>query len=82
MEWLCSFPFHANISTALHKHLEAIRNVQARRKDEVANASNRQGPARCQDERVVLALVMALQTLCQATRKLRTALWCAFQISL
>ncbi|NWR89412.1 MEIOC protein, partial [Furnarius figulus] len=84
MERLRSSPLHANISTALDKHLEAIHVVQARRKDEIVNASNRQrhGPPRCQDERVVLALAVALRALCQATRKVRTVLWCAFQMSL
>ncbi|NXM09623.1 MEIOC protein, partial [Tyrannus savana] len=74
MERLRSSPLHANISTALDKHLESIHVVQARRKDEIVNPSNRQrhGPPRCQDERA----------LCQATRKVRTVLWCAFQMTL
>ncbi|XP_017693601.1 PREDICTED: meiosis-specific coiled-coil domain-containing protein MEIOC isoform X1 [Lepidothrix coronata] len=84
MERLRSSPLHANISTALDKHLESIHVVQARRKDEIVNPSNRQrhGPPRCQDERVVLALAVALRALCQATRKVRTVLWCAFQMTL
>ncbi|NXM78639.1 MEIOC protein, partial [Serilophus lunatus] len=84
IERLHSSVLHANISTALDKHLEAIHVVQARRKDDIVNASNRQrhGPPRCQDERVVLALALALQALCAATRKVRTVLWCAFQMTL
>ncbi|NXU14123.1 MEIOC protein, partial [Pardalotus punctatus] len=84
MERLCSSPLHANISTALDKHLESIRVVQARRKDEILSASSRQrhGPPRCQDEGVVLALALALQALCLATCKVRTALWCALQMTL
>ncbi|KFW85498.1 Uncharacterized protein C17orf104, partial [Manacus vitellinus] len=84
MERLRSSPLHANISTALDKHLESIHVVQARRKDEIVNPSNRQrhGPPRCQDERVVLALAVALRALCQATRKVRTVLWCALQMTL
>ncbi|NXH92249.1 MEIOC protein, partial [Edolisoma coerulescens] len=83
IERLCSSPLHENISTALDKHLESIRVVQARRKDEIVNVSSRQrhGPPRCQDERVVLALAVALRALCLATRKVRTALWCAFQMT-
>uniref|UniRef100_A0A8C3DET2 Meiosis specific with coiled-coil domain n=2 Tax=Corvus moneduloides TaxID=1196302 RepID=A0A8C3DET2_CORMO len=84
MERLCSSPLHENISTALDKHLESIQVVQARRKDEIVNASSRQrhGPPRCQDERVVLALAAAIRALCLATRKVRTVLWCALQVTL
>ncbi|NXK94717.1 MEIOC protein, partial [Formicarius rufipectus] len=84
MERLRSSPLHANIPNALDKHLEAIQAVQARRKDDIASASSRQRrrPPRCQDERVVLALAAALRDLSQATRKVRTVLWCACQMSL
>ncbi|XP_062364428.1 meiosis-specific coiled-coil domain-containing protein MEIOC [Cinclus cinclus] len=84
MERLRSSPLHANISTALDKQLESIHVVQARRKDEIVSASSRQrhGPPRCQDERVVLALAAALRALCLATLKVRTVLWCAFQMTL
>ncbi|NXG10391.1 MEIOC protein, partial [Sakesphorus luctuosus] len=84
MERLRSSPLHANISAALDKHLDSIHVVQARRKEEILNASTpqRHGPPRCQDERVVLALAAALRALCQATRTVRTVLWCAFQMSL
>lgn len=53
MERLRSSLLHANISTALDRHLESIHIVQSRRKDEIANASNRQrqGVPRCQDDR-------------------------------
>lgn len=53
MERLRSSPLHANISTALDKHLEAIHMVQSRRKDEIINSSHRQrqGAPRCQDDR-------------------------------
>ncbi|NXB88013.1 MEIOC protein, partial [Vidua macroura] len=84
MERLRSSPLHANISAALDKHLESIHVVQAQRKDEIVNASSRQrhGPPRCQDERVVLALATALRALCLVTCKVRTVLWCAFQMTL
>lgn len=53
MERLRSSPLHANISTALDRHLEAIHVTQARRKDEIVNAANRQrqGAPRYQDDR-------------------------------
>ncbi|NWS78203.1 MEIOC protein, partial [Crotophaga sulcirostris] len=81
MERLRSSPLHANTSTALDKHLEAIQVVQSRRKDEIVNASNRQrqGAPRCQDDRDVFALALAIQELSTATRKARTMLWYALQ---
>lgn len=59
MERLRSSPLHANISTALDKHLEVIHVVQSRRKDEIVNASNRQrqGAPRCQDDRGITMLM-------------------------
>ncbi|XP_074019158.1 meiosis-specific coiled-coil domain-containing protein MEIOC [Numenius arquata] len=84
MERLRSSPLHANISTALDKHLEVIHVVQSRRKDEIVNASNRQrqGAPRCQDDRDVFALALAIKEMSVATRKARTTLWCAFQMTL
>ncbi|KAM6238441.1 meiosis-specific coiled-coil domain-containing protein MEIOC [Porphyrio hochstetteri] len=84
MERLRSSPLHANISTALEKHLEVIHIVQSRRKDEIVNASNRQrqGAPRCQDDRDVFALALAIREMSIATRKARTTLWCAFQMTL
>ncbi|KAK2516678.1 hypothetical protein Q9966_015046, partial [Columba livia] len=84
MERLRSSPLHANISTALEKHLEVIHVVQSRRKDEIVNASNRQrqGAPRCQDDRDVFALALAIKEMSVATRKARTTLWCAFQMTL
>ncbi|NXC37533.1 MEIOC protein, partial [Penelope pileata] len=84
MERLRSSPLHANISAALDKHLEVIHVVQSRRKDEIVNASNRQrqGAPRCQDDRDVLALALAINEMSIATRKARTTLWCALQMTL
>ncbi|XP_038634366.1 meiosis-specific coiled-coil domain-containing protein MEIOC isoform X2 [Scyliorhinus canicula] len=84
MERLRSSPLHANISTALDRHLEAIHITQARRKDEIVNAANRQrqGAPRYQDDRDVLALAIAVKEMAVATRKARTALWCALQMTL
>ncbi|NXI50706.1 MEIOC protein, partial [Chloroceryle aenea] len=84
MERLRSSPLHANISTALDKHLEVIHVVQSRRKDEIVNASNRQrqGAPRCQDDRDVLALALAIREMSVGTRRARTTLWCALQMTL
>ncbi|XP_035159062.2 meiosis-specific coiled-coil domain-containing protein MEIOC isoform X2 [Callithrix jacchus] len=84
MERLRSSLLHANISTALDRHLESIHIVQSRRKDEIVNASNqqRQGVPRRQDDRDVFALASAIKEMCVATRKTRTTLWCALQMTL
>ncbi|XP_064030629.1 meiosis-specific coiled-coil domain-containing protein MEIOC isoform X2 [Pogoniulus pusillus] len=84
MERLRSSPLHANIATALDKHLELVHLVQARRKEELVNASSRQrqGAARCQDDRGVLALALAVGELSAATRRARSTLWCALQMTL
>lgn len=42
MERLRGTPVHSNISTTLKHHMEAIHVTQARRKDEIVNAANRQ----------------------------------------
>ncbi|XP_021233337.1 meiosis-specific coiled-coil domain-containing protein MEIOC isoform X2 [Numida meleagris] len=84
MERLRSSPLHVNISTALDKQLEVIRVVQTHRKYEIVNASNRQkqGAPRCQDDRDVLALALAINEMSVATRQVRTSLWCALQMTL
>ncbi|XP_042188052.1 meiosis-specific coiled-coil domain-containing protein MEIOC-like [Callorhinchus milii] len=84
MERLRSSPVHANISTTLECHLEAIHVTQARRKDEIINAANRQrqGAPRYNDDKDVLALAAAIKELTISTRKARTALWCALQMTL
>uniref|UniRef100_F6TSQ6 Meiosis specific with coiled-coil domain n=2 Tax=Ornithorhynchus anatinus TaxID=9258 RepID=F6TSQ6_ORNAN len=84
MERLRSSPLHINISITLDKHLESIRLVQTRRKEEIVNASarQRQGAPRGQDDRDVLALALAIREMCCSTRMVRTTLWCALQMTL
>ncbi|NXP25671.1 MEIOC protein, partial [Scytalopus superciliaris] len=84
MERLRGAPVHRNISTALEQHVEAIQGTQARRKDEIVNAANpqRQGVPRHSHEKDVLALAAAIRALAGATRRARTALWCAAQMTL
>ncbi|XP_061442819.1 meiosis-specific coiled-coil domain-containing protein MEIOC-like isoform X2 [Rhineura floridana] len=84
MERLCGTPVHGNISATLRHHLEAICATRARRKDEIVNAVNpqRQGTSRYNNERDVLALAAAIKDLAFFTRKARTALWCALQMTL
>uniref|UniRef100_A0AAZ3RYW2 Meiosis-specific coiled-coil domain-containing protein MEIOC n=1 Tax=Oncorhynchus tshawytscha TaxID=74940 RepID=A0AAZ3RYW2_ONCTS len=84
MEHLRSFPLHANICSALDRHLEAIYITQARRNEEFVNTSNhqRQASAHFREDRDILLLATALRDLCLTTRKSRTALWCALQMTL
>ncbi|NXQ50431.1 MEIOC protein, partial [Catharus fuscescens] len=84
MERLGGAPMHRNISRSLQLHLEAIQATQARRKEEIGNAANPQshGVPRYSNEKDVLALAAALGALAGATRRARTALWCALQMTL
>ncbi|NWX64997.1 MEIOC protein, partial [Promerops cafer] len=84
MERLCGAPMHRNISRALELHLEAIQVTQARRKEEIGRAAHpqSQGVPRYSNEKDVLALAAALRALAGATRRARTALWCALQVTL
>ncbi|XP_036375099.1 meiosis-specific coiled-coil domain-containing protein MEIOC-like isoform X2 [Megalops cyprinoides] len=91
MERLRSAPVHANIITTLDRYLEAIHFTQQRRKDEIVNTTNRhrQGAPRYSDDKGtaprsqnVLALAAAIKELVTLTRKARTALWCALQMTL
>ncbi|NXG25440.1 MEIOC protein, partial [Grallaria varia] len=84
MERLCGTPVHRNVSMALEHHMEAIQGTWARRKEEIANAANpqRQGVPHYGHEKDVLALAAAIRALGSATRRARTALWCAAQMAL
>ncbi|KAE8595460.1 hypothetical protein XENTR_v10015757 [Xenopus tropicalis] len=84
MEKICGGALHMNITLALEHHLEAIHLTQARRKDEIVNAANRQkqGAPRYNNEKDVLALAAAIKEMVASTRKARTALWCALQMTL
>ncbi|XP_044149463.1 uncharacterized protein LOC122938172 [Bufo gargarizans] len=84
MERIRGETLHVNINIALEHHLEAIHLTQARRKDEIINAANRQkqGVPRYNNERDVLALAAAIKEMVVSTRKARTALWCALQMTL
>ncbi|ELU02137.1 hypothetical protein CAPTEDRAFT_172802 [Capitella teleta] len=74
---------HANVHAAMDGWMEGIRKVQARRKEEIANAANRHrnGGPRFQEEKDVLALAAAIAELSNLTRRARTATWCALQMS-
>ncbi|XP_035511352.1 uncharacterized protein moto [Morone saxatilis] len=83
MECLHNTPLHINIHTALNRNHMAICITQARRKEEIANMSKHQRQrAHFTEDRDTLLLVIALKDLAATTRKLRTALWCALQMTL
>ncbi|KAM7371590.1 hypothetical protein PAMP_008809 [Pampus punctatissimus] len=82
MECLRNIPLHMNIHATLNRHHMAICITQSRRKEELANMSKHQ---RQRDEltenRDTLMLVITLKDVAATTRKLRTALWCALQMT-
>ncbi|NXP56701.1 MEIOC protein, partial [Heliornis fulica] len=84
MERLCSSPLHTSIFSTLEKHLQVIHVVQSRRRDEIINTSNRRrsGAPRYHEERDVCVLAMAIADMTASTRKVRTTLWCVFQMTL
>ncbi|XP_067472547.1 meiosis-specific coiled-coil domain-containing protein MEIOC [Thunnus thynnus] len=83
MEYLRNVPLHINIHTTLNRHHMAICITQARRKDELASMSKHQRQrAQLTEDRDTLMLIIALKDLAATTRKLRTALWCALQMTL
>ncbi|XP_069119556.1 uncharacterized protein [Argopecten irradians] len=83
MERLMGTGLHPNIHSALERWLEGVRKVQARRKEEIVNATNRNrnGGPRHQDDKDVLALAASISELTALARRARTATWCALQIS-
>ncbi|CAL1291146.1 unnamed protein product [Larinioides sclopetarius] len=79
MEQLRKGPVHPNIHISMEKWLEAIRNVQARRRDEIINVANRQrtSASRIQEDKDVVALAASIMELTKASRQARTSMWCA-----
>ncbi|XP_049601432.1 uncharacterized protein moto isoform X2 [Syngnathus scovelli] len=75
MEATCNTPLHASIHSALSNHRQALSEIQARRGEELANVSKRQ---RLEDN---VDVIIALKELVVTTRKLRSVLWCAFQMT-
>lgn len=83
MECLSGVPINANIYVALSKHNTTISVTSARRREEITNMSQRQRAAFNEDKvSETMMLVLALKDLAASTRKLRTALWCALQMTL
>ncbi|XP_072299940.1 uncharacterized protein moto [Eucyclogobius newberryi] len=79
MECLSSVALSPNIYNALSKHHMAVSVTIARRKEEICNLRQR---AHFTEERDTILLVVALKDLSATTRKLRTTVWCALQMTL
>ncbi|KAK7940586.1 hypothetical protein WMY93_003912 [Mugilogobius chulae] len=82
MECLSSAGLNANIYNSLSKHHMAICVTSTRRKEEILNMSHNQRQHVFTEDRDTMLLVIALKDLSVTTRKLRTAVWCALQITL
>ncbi|ESO02704.1 hypothetical protein HELRODRAFT_152823, partial [Helobdella robusta] len=84
MKKTSSHPLHASIYSSMDTWLEGIRKVQARRKEEIVSTANRNnsGGSRFQEEKDNMALSSAIEELLGQTRRVRTSLWCAFQMCL
>ncbi|XP_077474339.1 uncharacterized protein moto [Stigmatopora argus] len=83
MERICKVPIHANIRLVLKEHRQAITCIQVRRKEELAIESKHHwngGPLK--EDRDQAVAVTALGELAMTTKKLRTCLWCTFQMIL
>lgn len=81
--------FFESIQQTFKKWLEAINNVQQKRKDELMNNANKQrlqpnsgiNSGRQSDEKDVIILASSIHELSSWTKRARTSLWCAIQIS-
>ncbi|KAL6103232.1 meioc [Pungitius sinensis] len=83
MQCLSNASFHANVHTALNRYYMTICIAQSRRKEELASTSKHQRQrAHFPEDPDTVLLVIALKDLAATTRKMRTALWCALQMTL
>ncbi|KAK8787649.1 hypothetical protein V5799_022581 [Amblyomma americanum] len=83
MEQLRGAEVHPDVHASLVHWLEALRAVQARRREEMVHQAHRHQrplltpPGRFQEDADVLALAQSIQQLSKASRQARTGLWCA-----
>ncbi|KAK7867119.1 hypothetical protein R5R35_005838 [Gryllus longicercus] len=89
MERLRGAGVHPEIHASMEAWLEAIKKVQARRRDEIINSTNRhhnmvagiQTP-RIQEDKDILALAGSIHDLSIGSRRARTGMWCALAVTL
>ncbi|XP_008294309.1 uncharacterized protein LOC103367902 [Stegastes partitus] len=82
MECLCSTPLCSNIHAALKRHHMAICITQARCMDTANMTKHQRQKPHFTEDRGPLLLSISVKDLAASTRKLRTALWCALQMTL
>ncbi|XP_021934301.1 uncharacterized protein LOC110836898 isoform X3 [Zootermopsis nevadensis] len=89
MERLRGEAVNPQIHMSMEAWLDSIKKVQARRRDEIINSTNRhhsivagiQTP-RIQEDKDILALAASIQELSAGSRKARTGMWCALVVTL
>ncbi|CAF0915250.1 unnamed protein product [Brachionus calyciflorus] len=82
IESLKSTIFYENILKSFQNWSDGINNVQEKRKIELLNNRQRNGETKnISDENDIIILASSINELSLLTRKLRTSLWCAMQIS-
>lgn len=71
--------FSGRIDQLIQQWLDSIRDLQMKRRDEIIAPRSvvGQNPDDI-NEAIVSAMSVAVQNLCDATRSVRTALWCSY----
>ncbi|XP_078486546.1 uncharacterized protein LOC100186864 isoform X3 [Ciona intestinalis] len=85
MEHLLGGPMHSGVLAVLESQYKLIREVEAKRRNEIFSYQREPGSHVVDDAQsdiLTLALAASLSLLTMATRKSRTALWVAFMITL
>lgn len=86
MEHLLEGPLHVNVTNCLENHYKAVKDVEAKRRDEMNSKEISPGsPVVAQEsenDEITEALADSLEKLNATTRKSRTALWCAMQMTI
>ncbi|XP_063231100.1 uncharacterized protein LOC134535777 isoform X2 [Bacillus rossius redtenbacheri] len=89
MECLLGSPINPRIHASMGAWLDSIKKVQARRRDEIINSTNRQHnlvagiqTPRIQEEKDIVALANSIHELSVASRRARTSMWCALVTTL
>ncbi|KAM8824502.1 uncharacterized protein moto [Synchiropus picturatus] len=82
MHSMCSHPQYRKIHSTLNHHQTTICITQARIRDALGNKQANLHQVTYTDDKVTLLLMISMKDLAGTTRKLRTALWCALQMTL
>jgi hypothetical protein len=89
MERLLGEAVNPLIHLSMEAWLDSIKKVQARRRDEIINSTNRHHNVvagihtpRIQEDKDILALAASIQELSAGSRRARTGMWCALVVTL